>query len=55
MNTSRKTAIVVGIFFLTAMVTYLLGASMIESITGTPDYLVAVSENKTLVIFGSAP
>lgn len=52
MNAYRKTAIVVGAFFLTAMVTYLLGASMIESVLGTPDYLSSAASSEALVIVG---
>lgn len=51
-NSNRKTAIIVGVLFLTAMVTYLLGASIIESILNAPDYLIDVFANKTQVIIG---
>ena len=53
MNTGRKTAILVGAFFLTAMVTYLLGASIIESVLGAPDFLANVSANETQVVLGA--
>lgn len=52
MNTSRKIAIVVGALFLIAMVASLLGGGLVESIITAPDYLIAVSENKTQVIIG---
>jgi hypothetical protein len=52
MNSYRNTAIIVGAFFLTAMVTYLVGASLIESVVSAPDYLATVSANETMVIFG---
>ena len=52
MNSNRKTAIIVGVLFLTAMVTYLLGASLLESILNAPDYLITVSANETQVIIG---
>ena len=52
MNTNRKTAIIVGGLFLTAMVASLLGGSLVESIIAAPDYLIDVSENETLVIIG---
>ena len=52
MNTHRKTAIIVGVLFLTAMVTSLLGGGLVESIIAAPDYLIAVSENETQVIIG---
>lgn len=51
-NTGRKIAIIVGVLFLTAMVTSLLGGSLIDSITAVPDYLVAVSENGTQLMVG---
>lgn len=51
-NTSRKIAIVVGVLFITAMITSLMGGSLIDSITAAPDYLVAVSENETQLIVG---
>jgi hypothetical protein len=52
MDIYKNSARIVGAFFLTAMVTYLLGASMIESFLIAPDYLAIVSENGTLVVFG---
>jgi len=52
MNTSRKTALIVGVLFLTAMVASLLGGGLVESILSAPDYLMAVSENETQVIIG---
>ncbi len=51
-NTSRRIAIIVGVLFITAMVTSFLGGSLIDSITATPDYLVAVSQNATQLIIG---
>jgi hypothetical protein len=52
MNSSRKTAIIVGGLFLIAMVASLLGGSLIESVITAPDYLVAVSENQAMVVIG---
>jgi hypothetical protein len=52
MNSNKKTARIVGALFLIAMVTYLVGASLIESILTDPDYLINVSANKTQVIIG---
>lgn len=52
MNTSRKTAVIVGVLFLTAMVTSLLGGIWLESILNVPDYLVSVSANEIQVIIG---
>jgi hypothetical protein len=51
-NTSRKTAIVVGVLFLTAMVTSLLGGGLLETILNAPDYLITVSADETQVIIG---
>jgi hypothetical protein len=53
MNSSRKTAIIVGVLFLIATATFFIGDSiLIESILGDPDYLITVSENITQVIIG---
>lgn len=52
MNTNKKTARLVGVLFLTAMVASLLGGGLVESVISVPDYLIAVSENKTQVIIG---
>ena len=53
MNSNRKTAIIVGVLFLTATATFMLGDSgLIESILDDPDYLITVSENKSQVILG---
>jgi len=53
MNSNRKTAIIVGILFLTATATFMIGDSLlIESILDDPDYLITVSENITQVIIG---
>ncbi len=53
MNSNRKTARIVGALFLTAMVTSILGAGLIESVLDAPDYLTGVSANETLVIIGA--
>jgi hypothetical protein len=52
MNSNRKTAIIVGVLFLTATVTGMLGDSLIGSILNAPDYLVNVYPNRTQVIIG---
>jgi len=53
MNSNRKTAIIVGVLFLTATATFMIGDSLlIESILDDPDYLITVSENITQVIIG---
>jgi hypothetical protein len=51
-GTSRKIAIIVGVLFLTAMVTSLLGGGLLDSILSASDYLIAVSENETQLIIG---
>ncbi|MCG2770164.1 MAG: DUF4386 domain-containing protein [Anaerolineae bacterium] len=53
MNSDKKTARIVGVLFLTAMVASLLGGGLVESIISAPDYLIAVSENETQVIIGA--
>jgi len=52
MNTNRKTARIVGVLFLTAMVTSLLGGIWLESILYAPDYLITASANETQLIIG---
>ena len=50
MNSEIKTARIVGALFLLAMVTSLLGGTLLESIITAPDYLGTVSENETQVV-----
>jgi hypothetical protein len=52
MNTNRKTAILVGVLFLTATVTGMLGESLVGSIVDAPDYLMNVYPNRTQLIIG---
>jgi Domain of unknown function (DUF4386) len=52
MNSSKKTARIVGALFITATVAFMLGNGLIESILNAPDYLVDVYPNKTQVILG---
>ena len=52
MNSNKKIARIVGVLFLTAMVTSLLGGIWLESILTAPDYLITTSANKTQVIIG---
>jgi hypothetical protein len=53
MNTNRKTAIVVGVLFLTATAAFMLfDSGLIESILDDPDYPITVSENKSQVLTG---
>jgi len=53
MNRYRGTAVVVGAFFLIAMVTSLAGGIWLESILGTPDYLGAVAASRAQVLTAS--
>jgi hypothetical protein len=50
MNTSRKTAIIVGVLFITATVTAILSLVFLGSTLDAPDYLVNVSANENQVI-----
>ncbi len=50
MNTYRKTGIIVGVLFLTATVTGMLGDSLGGSILNAPDYLMNVYPNRTQVV-----
>jgi hypothetical protein len=52
MDTSKKTAIVVGVLFLTAMVTSILGGGMIEPILTDPEGLGALSAHQTQLVSG---
>jgi hypothetical protein len=52
MNSNRKTAITVGIFMLSATVTFMIGNGLIESVLSNPDYLNNVYPNKTKLIAG---
>ncbi len=53
MNSNSKTARIVGVLFLIAMGTSLLGINLLESILNAPDYLINVSANSTHVILGA--
>ena len=53
MNTNKKTARIVGVLFITAMVTYFLGMEIfLGPILNAPDFLINVSANSTQVIIG---
>jgi hypothetical protein len=52
MNTDKKIAQVVGSLFLTALVTNAIGSELMETSIFAPDYLLAVSANKTQMIIG---
>jgi len=52
MNTSRKTAIIVGVLFIMALVLFLIGQAIYEPILGSPDYLDNAYPNRVIVIVG---
>ena len=52
MNSYRKTAIIVGVLFITAMVTGMLRFVILDPILNAPDYLINVSTNENQVIIG---
>ncbi len=53
MNSTRKTAIIVGILFIIGTVAGILSAVVTGSILDSPDYLVKVSANENQIILGS--
>jgi hypothetical protein len=53
MDSYRKTAIIVGVLFITATVAYSLGMLFLDPILGSSDYLTKASENENLVILGA--
>ena len=53
MNSNRKTAIIVGVLFITSTVTGILSIVFLGSILDTSDYLIKVSENENQVIIGA--
>ncbi len=52
MNTSRKTAIIVGVLFIMALVLFLIGQAIYEPILSSPDYLDNAYPNRVIVIIG---
>jgi len=52
MNSNRKTAIIVGVLFLTAIAVNALGDRLIDSILNAPDYLTNFSANESQIIIG---
>jgi len=53
MNTNRKTAIIVGVLFITATFTTILSLVFLGSIPEAPENLINVAENKAQVIIGA--
>jgi len=54
MNANRKTAIIVGVLFITATAAGVVGLVFLGSILDAPDYLIKVSANQNQVIIGGA-
>jgi len=52
MNSNKKTAIIVGVLFITATVAYSIGMILLDPILGGSDYLTKASENENQVIIG---
>ena len=52
MDTSRKTAMLVGALFLTAMVTSIMGGALIEPLLSAPQDLVTLPANQTQLVSG---
>ncbi len=52
MNSYRKSAVIAGSLFLTAMVASLLGGGLLESILTSPDYLTNISESTSTMFTG---
>jgi len=52
MDTSKKTARIVGVLFITATATYMLGSGYLEPILNATDYLINVSANENQVLIG---
>jgi len=53
MKSYRKTAIIVGVLFITSTVAGILSVVFLESILNAPDYLINVSANENQVIIGT--
>lgn len=52
MNTNRKTAIIVGVLFITATVATLISQVILSPILDTPGFLVNVAANRNQLILG---
>ena len=53
MDSYRKTAIIVGVLFITATVTSIIGGFLIASVIESPDDLLNVSANENQIILGA--
>ena len=52
MTANRKTAIIVGVLFIMALVVFLIGQAIYEPILSSPDYLDNAYPNRVIVIIG---
>ncbi len=52
MNKNKRNGRIVGALFIMVMVTWTLGYSLIEPLTGAPDYLQIVYPNKSKIVLG---
>lgn len=52
MKSTKTTARIIGILFLTVMVTWIAGFAFIEPVLSDPDYLTQVHQNRTRIIIG---
>jgi hypothetical protein len=52
MRTHRKTAVIVGVLFILALVIFMIGQAIYEPILSSPDYLDNVYPNRVIVIIG---
>jgi hypothetical protein len=50
MNSTRRTAVLVGVLFLAATATFVVSNLLITPILGSPDYLTAVARNSQLMV-----
>ena len=53
MEPIRRTAIIVGVLFITATVAYSVGLALIDPLVDAPDYLTEIAENENQVKIGS--
>jgi hypothetical protein len=50
MNTHRKSAVIVGVLFIMALVLFLIGQAFYEPILSSPDYLDNAYPNRVIVL-----
>jgi len=53
LKANRGTAIIVGILFITATVSYMLGTGIIDPLLNAPDYLLEISANENQMVIGN--